>query len=282
MTALFESIGVWRASSSTYRVNNLFVDQIVRIAYWFVSFSFGETISAIGIVVGAVLTPAVAYALYRGMRSRPRWLGLVAVATIIGYIGVSRWTGFPFTPARVLFALPFFLILMVKGIDESRRGSILFAGLLVIYISGDYNYFAKIGYLNKAYCVPYQEMAAVITRDSPPAGAVLVVDGYSSVARPLLYRLGKGVVISLNDEQSAERELETVRREPGTVWFWRHTHDTSPDRFVSRLEAELAQGRLVRQYDYLPYSIPERWILWVLRGPNQPEYFYRLSEMRKN
>jgi hypothetical protein len=64
------------------------------------------------------------------------------------------------------------------------------------------------------------------------------------------------------------------------VWFWRHTHDTSPDKFVTRLEVELAQGRTVKQYDYLPYSMPERWILRLVRGPGQPEYFYRLSEMR--
>jgi len=282
LTSLFAAIGGWRAWT-TYRVGNLFVDMLVRIAFWFVSFSFGETISAVGIVLGAALTPVLAFALYRGMRERPGWMGLVATASVVGYLGVSKFSAFPFTPARVLFALPFFLILLVKGIDASHRGALVFAVLLVVYISGDYNYFAKIGYLNKGYCVPYQEMAAVIARDSPPGGAVLIVDEYNSMASPLLYQLGKGVqVISLDDEQSAERELETVRHQPGTVWFWRHTHDTSPDNFVSRLEAELAQGRLVRQYDYLPYSMPERWILRLLRGPGQPEYFYRLSEMRQN
>jgi hypothetical protein len=281
LTSLFAAIGGWRAWI-TYRVGNLFVDMLVRIAFWFVSFSFGETISAVGIVLGAALTPVVAFALYRGMRERPRWMGLVAAASVVGYLGVSKFSAFPFTPARVLFALPFFLILMVKGIDASRRGSILFAGLVVIYISGDYNYFAKTGYLNKAYCVPYQEMAAVITHNSPHSGAVLLVDGYSSVSDPLLNRLGKGVeVISLDNEQAAEVELEEVRHKP-LVWFWRRTHDTSPDKFVSRLEAELAQRRLVRQYNYLPYSMPERWILRLLRGPGQPEYFYRLSEMRRD
>jgi hypothetical protein len=286
LSSLSSAIGGWSVNR-TYRVGNLFIDQLVRISYWFVSFSFGETISNVGIVLVAVLTPALAFALYRGMRSRPRWMELVAVASVIAYIGVNRWIGFPFTPARVLFALPFFLILLAKGIEGSRRSSILFAGLLVIYISGDYNYFAKIGYLNKAYCVPYQEMAAVITRDSARDSAasnpVLLVDGYNSVSEPLLNRVGKGVrVISLDNEQVAEEELELVRHKPGTIWLWRRTHDTSPDQFVSRLEAELAQGRLVKQYEYLPYSKPERWILRLLRGPGQPEYFYRLSEMRQS
>jgi hypothetical protein len=279
LASLFGAIGAWRAWP-TYRVGNLFIDQLVRIAYWFVSFSFGETISAVGIVLGAALTPAVASALYRGMRLRPGWMVLVVAASLIAYIGVSGFSAFSFTPARVLFALPFFLILLAKGIYASPRGSLLFAGLLVIYISGDYSYFAKIGYLNKAYCVPYQEMAGVIVRDSSTSGPVLLVDGYSSVPDPLLSQLGNGIrVITLNDEQTTQQELVTIRNNPGTIWLWRHTHDTSPDNFVSRLEAELAQERTVKQYDYLPYSMPERLILRLLRGPGQPAYFYRLSEM---
>jgi Dolichyl-phosphate-mannose-protein mannosyltransferase len=282
LTSLFGALGEWRESDA-YRVGNQFIDQLVRIAFWFVSFSFGETISAPGIVIGAALTPVVAYALYRGIRSRPQWLGLVAAASLIGYVGVSRWSGFPFTPSHLLFVLPFFLILLVKGIDASHRGSLVFAGLLVVYISGDYSYFAKIGYLDKAYCVPYQTMAAVIMRDSPASGAVLLVDRYSFIVDPLLNHLGKGVqVITLIDEQSAQRDLETIRNNPGIVWFLRHTHDTSPDEFVTRMEVELARGRTVKQYDYLPYSMPEHWILDWLRGPGQPEYFFRLSEMRQN
>jgi hypothetical protein len=280
LTALFGALGEWRAAS-TYRVGTPFIDQLVRIAFWFVSFSFGETLSALGIVLGVALTPAVAFALYRGIRSRPKWMGLVAAASLVAYVGVSRWRGFPFTPSHLLFVLPFFLILLVKGIDATHRGPLVFAGLLVIYISGDYSYFAKIGYLNKSYCVPYQAMAAVIMRDSPATGAVLLVDG--SVSAPLLDRLGKGVrVIYLNDERIAEPEVETIRHQAGVIWLWQHTHDTSPDKSFARLEAELARDRTVKQFDYLPYSMPERWILRLLRGPGQPEYFYRLSEMVKS
>ncbi len=283
MIYLYGALGDWRASN-TYQVGNPVIDQLVRIAFWFVSFSFGETISTLGVVLGAAMTPVVAYALYSGIHSRPKWIGLVGVASLVGYVGVSRWSGFPFTPSHLLFVLPFFLILLVKGIDSGRRGGFLaFAGLLIIYISGDYSYFAKLGYLNKAYCVPYQAMADVIMRDSPATGAVLLVDGYSSVADPMLDRLGKGVqVIFLNDELPAEQAIEMVRHKPGIIWFWRHTNDTSPDKFVSRMEKNLAEGRTVKQYDYLPYSAPERWILGLLRGPGQPEYFYRLSEMRQN
>jgi hypothetical protein len=124
-------------------------------------------------------------------------------------------------------------------------------------------------------------MAAVIRNDTSTAGAVLFVDGYSSFPDPLLNRLGREVrVVPIDEEGTAQKEADALRGKPAVVWFWRHTHDTSPDKIETRLENELSRNRTVRQYDYLPYSQPERWILCILRGPGQPVYFYRLTEMR--
>ena len=106
-------------SSRPYQVGNFVADQIVRLSYWFVSLSFGEALSAFSILLAALMTPVIVYALWGSLRSRPNWLGLVAAGAGIGFVGVSRWSGFPFTPSHVLFALPFFLILVVKGIQEN-------------------------------------------------------------------------------------------------------------------------------------------------------------------
>jgi hypothetical protein len=123
-------------------------------------------------------------------------------------------------------------------------------------------------------------MASVIRNGTPTAGAVLFVDEYSSFPEPLLNRLGRGVrVVRVDEETAARKEADALRGRPTVIWFWRHTHDTSPGGFVTGLQKELSQGRTVRRYDYLPYSQPERWILYLLRGPGQPGYFYRLSEM---
>lgn len=278
LTPLRGAIVDW-LSSSPYQVGNIFTDQLVRIGYWFVSFSFGETISTPGIVLATVLTPAVLYALYQAVQSRPDWLSLVFAASVVGYIGVSRFNSFPFTPSHMLFVLPFFILLLVKGIDASyRHASLIFAGLLAVYVLADYSYFSKDGFLNKAYCVPYQEMAAVIRNRSPTAGAVLFVGEYGSFSDPLLNRLPRGVqVVPIEDENAVQKEVDALRGRPTVIWFWRRTHD--PSGMETRLEKELSQGRMVRQYDYLPYSRPERWILRLVRGPCQPGYFYRLSEM---
>ena len=281
LVTLRSGIARW-VSSSPYQVGNLYYDQLARLAYWFVSFSFGETISTPGIVLAAALTPVVLFALYRAVRSQPEWLGLLAVASVIGYIGISRWSGFPFTPSHMLFVLPFFVLLLVKGIDTSyKHASAIFACLLAIYVLADYSYFTRSGFLNKAYCVPYEEMATRIRSGSGTSGAVLFVDAYSSFPIPLVDRLGTEVrVFPVDEDIATQEEVDALRGKPAVIWFWRHTHDTSPAGITTRLEKELSQNRTVQQYDYLPYSEPERWILRLLRGPGQPEYFYRLTEMR--
>jgi len=272
LTPLRGAMADW-VSSSPYQVGSFFTDQLVRIAYWFVSFSFGETISTPGIVLATVLTPVVLYALYRAVRSRPDWLSLVVAASVVGYIGVSRFNGFPFTPSHMLFVLPFFILLLVKGIDASyRHASVILAGLLAVYALADYSYFTKGSFLNKEYCVPYGEMAAVIRTRSPTAGAVLFVGEYGSFSDPLLNRLPRGVqVVPVEDEKAVQKEVDTLRGKGTVIWFWRRTHD--PSGIETRLEKELSQDRMVRQYDYLPYSQPERWILRLVRGPGQPGYF---------
>lgn len=279
LTHLRGAVDDW-VSSSTYQVGNLFTDQLIRIAYWFVSFTFGETISTPGMVLATMLTPAVLYALYRAVLSLPDWLSLVVAASVIGYIAVSRFDSFPFTPSHMLFVLPFVILLLVKGIEVSyRHSTAIFAGLLAVYVLADYSYFTRSGFLNKEYCVPYEEMAAVIRNGSPTTGAVLFVDEYSSFPEPLLNRLGKEVRVVPLEEETAQREADAMRGKPAVIWFWHHTHDTSPGGFVTRLEKQLSQGRTVRQYDYLPYSQPERWTLRWLRGADQPGYFYQLLEM---
>jgi hypothetical protein len=280
LTAIGGAIVGWSYNSAP-RVGNVFVDQLVRIAYWFVSFTFGEMVSTAGLILAAALTPVLLYALYRAVRPAPSWLGLVATASAIGYVGVSRWIGFPFAASRVLFALPFFLMLLVMGIERAyRHSAVIFAGLLVVYVAADYCYFTRTGYLAKGLCAPYGEVAAVIRNGSPAQGAA-VLDDDTLIPELLSDELGPGIrVIVLDHEQSVHKQLEDAGHRPAVIWFWRHTHDTSPSGWVSQLEEELSRGRVVKRYDYLPYTAPERWVLRVLRGPGQPAYYFSLLEIR--
>src|SRR5262245_1976422 len=149
---------LWTGDSYPYEGGNIISDQIVRLAYLFASFSFGETLSTVSILLSIALTPVIIYALWRAaVGIRPPWLPIVLVATGIAWIGVSRFEQFVFMPAHLLFLLPFFLILILRHMT-----ALAFAALLVVYVSADYAYFTKSGFLVKPYVAPYGEMANVI------------------------------------------------------------------------------------------------------------------------
>ena len=269
----------WIGIPYPYEGGNVISDQIVRLAYLFVSFSFGETLSTVSLLLSVALTPVVIYALWRAVGTRPAWLSIVLVATGIAWIGVSRFEQFVFMPAHLLFVLPFFLILILRQMNP-----LAFAALLVLYASADYAYFTKSGFLVKPYATPYKEMADVIRDGSRGQNAIVAVDRYGAFSQPLLNRLGDSVrVIFLDDEASAREVLEAARSGPSgpsVIWLWRRTSDISPGTFVTKLEQDLSVGHEVRHREFVAYSLPERWARRLLRGPGQPEYYYRLSEFR--
>ena len=277
---LGSSLGRWIWTASyPYEGGNVISDQIVRLAYLFVSFSFGETLSTVSLLLSVALTPVVIYALWRAVGTRPAWLPIVLVATGIAWIGVSRFEQFVFMPTHLLFVLPFFLILILRQMNP-----LAFAALLVLYAGADYAYFTRSGFLVKPYATPYKEMADVIRDGSRGQNAIVAVDRHGAFSEPLLNRLGDSVrVIFLDDEASAREVLEAARSGPSgpsVIWLWRRTSDISPGAFVTKLEQDLSVGREVRHREFVAYSLPERWARRLLRGPGQPEYYYHLSEFR--
>src|SRR5205823_3576084 len=51
------ALSEWSSASESYEGGNFFTDQIVRLGYLFVSFSFGETHSTASLLLGIVLAP---------------------------------------------------------------------------------------------------------------------------------------------------------------------------------------------------------------------------------
>jgi hypothetical protein len=272
-------LGLWIGGHYPYEGGNIIVDQIVRLAYFLISFSFGETHSTVSLILSIALAPVVIYALWRATKTRPTWFPIVAVAIAVVWIGVSRIEQFVFMPSHLMFVLPFFLILILR-----RMNHLAFAVLLVLYASADYAYFTKSGFLVKPYATPYKEMADVIRDGSHGQNAIVVVNVYGAFSQPLLDHLGGTLpVIFPNSEVSAREILGTTPGgplEPFVIWLWRRTTDTSPGAFVTKLEQDLSVGREVRYHEFVAYSFPERWARRLLRGRDQPEYYYRLSEFR--
>jgi hypothetical protein len=268
----------WIGIPYPYEGGNVVLDQSVRLAYLFVSFSFGETFSTVSLLLGVALTPVLICGLYRAGPC-PVWLPMVLMATAIASIGVSRFEQFVFTPNHLLFVLPFFLILIVRKMNQ-----FVFLALLVLYASANYAYFTKSGFLVKPYATPYKQMANVIRERSLGQNATVAMDPYGVFLQPLLNRLGdSGRVILLYDEATAREVLDAARSGPSkspTILLWRRTSDVSPGSFVTKLEKELSVGREVWSRDFVAYSLPERLVRRLLRGPGQADYYYRLSEFR--
>jgi hypothetical protein len=269
----------WIGIPPRYEGGSIISDQIVRLGYLFVSFSFGETFPTVNFLLSVALTPVVAYAIWRAARTRPTWLPIVLLAAGIAWIGGSRFEQFVFIPNHLIFILPFFLLLIVRELNP-----VAFAVLLALYAGADYAYFTKSDFLVKSYATPYQEMTEVILGKSRGRNALAAIDPHGASWEPLLARLGGSLpVIVLYDEASARKVLEAAQSGPSgpsAILLWRQTSDISPGGFVTKLEQDLSVGSEVSQREFVAYSLPERWARRLLRGPGQPEYYYRLTEFR--
>jgi len=277
--ALSSSMGHWIVASQSYEGGNIITDQIVRLAYLFVSFSFGETFSIVSLLLSVVLTPILIYGLWRAVGTRPSWFPIVVTAAGIAWIGVNRFEPFVFTPNHLIFVLPFFLMLIVREINP-----LAFVAVLVLYVGADYAYFTGSGFLVKPYSAPYKEMADIIRDRARGQNAIVAVDPWGTFTRPLLDRLGDSVRVTLLSDEASAREVLTAARSgvsgQSAILLWRRTSDVSPMSFISKLEQDLSVSHNVWHHEFVPYSLPERWARRLLRGPGQPEYYYRLSEDR--
>ena len=279
LPTLSSSLGYWIGAPQSYEGGNVISDQIVRFAYLFMSFSFGETVSTVSLLLSIAVTPFVIYALWRTTRTRPAWLQTVLVATAIAWIGISRFEPFVFMPNHLIFVLPFFLILIVRQINPFA-----FVALLVLYAGADYAYFTRSGFLVKPYATPYEEMVDIIRNRAGGQNAIVAVDPWGSFVQPLLNHLGDNVRVTLLSDEASAREVLTAARSgslgPSAILLWRRTSDVSPASFVTRLEQDLSVDHEVWQHEFIAYSLPERWARRLLRGPGQPEFYYRLTEFR--
>ena len=79
-------------------VENAAVETALRLAFSFVSFTYGESLSVLGLAAGLLISPLVGWVVWRGARSFPRSAVLLAPAAGIAYLGASAWVSVPFTP----------------------------------------------------------------------------------------------------------------------------------------------------------------------------------------
>src|ERR1019366_9452520 len=211
---------------------------------------------------------------------------------------VARWVSYPFVPARMLFVLPFFLLLLARGAAQDssqgaathatgvwrRWGNAAVAAMLLVSLSGIWCYFHKTGFRNKQYPLPIQEIAGRILRDSGAGDSAILVDSTNSDPIALLYALDGQRSVFATSLPETPAALTRLLADPRirTVWFLRNTHDVSPAGLNAQFEARLRPGMAETVHSYQPYTPLERLLVGTLRGTHEPpRYFHELLEFRR-
>jgi hypothetical protein len=235
--------------SDPYSVSsNAALDQLIRLIYLPVSFTLGETLPLWVMAGGALLAPPLAAVIWRAFRHPPDWLPLVALAAAIGYLGAARWVSFAFIPARLLFALPFYLM------AAARRAWICVA-LACLWMGSLYSYFHLEDFLNKGYLLPFDRIAEIVERESAGRSAGLRVDAPGLDVSPLTRRLP---------------ELMPEPPDAELVWVvsTRGRRASPPGR------------REIQRREFVAYSPFDRRMMKLLGWTTQPTHVLELTEYR--
>ena len=265
-------------------VDSWWGEALVRVLYWFCSFTFGETLPPWGIAVAAAVSlPAVwmiGERIYKRLRDGDAGLGLALAGAAVGFLGASSWVAFGSVPGRLLFLLPLYLLLLAgAGFVRPVWGAAVRSAILLLGIVSLTSYFHKADFFNKGYLIPFDEMAKRI-QDSPGTrSSLVVIDGYNCDPGPFVAAIGDSIdKVVVNTRRARRRAREKVRpRRRRTVWHLRGTHDISPGRFHDRLEKRLRRLCRPDVQLYLPYSAHERRFLAWTGRPDPPKYHYRLT-----
>ena len=261
-------------------LHNSLANYGVKLAYWFVSFTFGECLTTAAVVVSAFLSPFLVWWAVRALRPVPEWFPLVASTAVVAHAGVAAWVSFPFMPARLLFLWPFWILLLVRGTQaRGRPGRLVLVVWLAVSLLGVASYYRQQGFLNKGYVAPYDEIARTI--NSGPRDGLVVIDFFNTDAPIARQLIRQDLRVVFVDGPGAVAEVRRMAPSASVVWHLANTHDVSPGRLNIVLDQTLSAGRVVVRREYLPYSAAERAAMGILGLPERPTHFLQLLEYRR-
>ncbi len=271
------------ADADGYHVIGRFSDVALALAFTFASFSVGESLPPWMIAALLVLSPGLAVVLWRALREPPAWLAVVAPAAVIGFLGAYQWVSSVFVAARLVFLLPFYLLLLVHGArGRARLGTVVCTALAVVSLGGIACYFGQIGFLNKAYVVPTEAIADAIRAGSPDQPVTVILDHHSIDLSAVAARLPRQArILRVTDPVSAAAAAR-LSAEPGLhlVWFLHAAHDVSPQHWNTLVEDAFATRFSIRRTAFVPYSALDRWLMRAAGWTEQPGHAVELAEMR--
>ncbi len=269
-------------SASYALTGSAFLEQFLKLGYGLTSLTIGESFLPISLL----LIPVFLLLAIRGARmpafSR-QLTTLLAIAAVVGYLGVQRWVSFPFIPARLLWLLPFLALATGSGISrlESplvRNGIIL--TILLSYLSSDILYFRRENYLNLGYAAPIREIATTLNAQARPDDLILM-DPYNTDCQALeVYLTGTAPVIVL-DEKGGPVASGRIP-DAHSVWIVRNTRDISPGHATTAMESAACAGRSRWDTFLEPYPSWEHAAMKLMRIQPASDYFYQFTRCTSN
>jgi hypothetical protein len=282
---LATSLGSWVSHPAGYHLTgNQWLEIPLKFGYGVMSFTMGEAVPDVLLVCGIVVALVAMRLVTAGGRQYPQTAGFAALVGIAGFIAVVRWVSYPFVPARLLFVLPFLLLLIAAGAGVHRRsGNFVLAAMLVLSATGAWCYFARVSFRNKDYPMPMREIAEYIRQNSTAENSVILVDSTNSDPPALEYALGAERPFLETGSQDSEKMLATrlADHRIHTVWFLHNTHDVSAGGLNARFESRLGAAMRPTIFYYQPYTLLERALMSVMGLPDAPWYFHELVEYRR-
>jgi hypothetical protein len=275
LAGITEALAKWSSGSAVAVSPTGPADQFAKAAYTAWTFALSESTGA-PIWLALLVTATLAVFTVRGLGQRPDLWPLLAAAPI-AWLGVTKWVGIPFVPARILFLFPFFWMLVLAGVPNRARLAVTVA-LCLFQTEAILNYWRQDHYLNKGYAVPLPEIGRIVQHESGYQRALVLIDPYNTdvlVLREHIYPPHDHIFLWKPDLPAILEQASTYQ----IVWLIRNTRDASPNQTTDAVEKALAERYPSTRRGFTRLSPRDKQMLSV-SGPPQSDYFYRLVQFR--
>lgn len=269
-------------AATPYRVvDGGWLEGAAALGFTIIAFTIGESVRP-WMIVGLVLLAApLAVLVAQGMRQRPAWLAFAGLAALIAFVGAHQWVSYAFVAGRLLFLVPFYLLLIVLGGRAMPRLRLsVCAALLLLSLAGIRAYFNQEGFLNKAYVIPAPQIGRMIHDASAGADTIVIIDRNSCSLRVPTGDLPTRN-LGLTDRRSFDEIAAVEREHAGPVWFVRGGHDASRQGWNRRVEELFAPRFEIRRTQFAPYSAFDRWLMSIAGWSDRPTHAVEVLEMRR-
>ncbi len=288
LVVLSGALGQWRQGRGYYLTGNVWAEQVLKLAYWFYSFTFGEAIPLWLLPVTIVLAVPCLWLFVSGVRLRRDRFWPALFAATVAFLGATRWVSYPAMPARLFFLLPLFLVALAAGITAKHRtGTALGVVLFTANLVGLWTYYGARDFLNAGYLVSNQTVASEISSHSSSENTVVWIDALNFDGTTLEYYLPKSFRVRWLDspESIAAAGAEVNAGPIRHIWFVRSSHDISPGHVFEQLESQMTRTSTQHTvHNFVPFSPVQLEILRMLEvlrhqdGSRTRQYMYQMDE----